>query len=292
MKLDRFGLGIHAPAAGRAGDPGLFGPDSLVWRIARERVLLASGPAALLLQIAHPLVAEAVARHSEFRRDPFGRLRATLGATLTISFGDTEQVRAAAADVVARHRTVRGRLVAASGGFAAGAPYDALDPALGLWVHTTLVWMGLDAYHQLVSPLSDLEQAGYYQESKRFAHQVGVPEDVLPASHRDFLDYRDAMLECSAIEVGDVARALAKDIVHPPLPVPIGPGIVPLTVLTAGLLPEGVRRGFGMSWGIPERAGFRAVAASLRAAVKVMPPALRYWPHYRTAVRRVGALKP
>ena len=73
-----------APAPGRAGDPGLFGPSSVAWRVGRERLLLAGGPAALLMQVAHPLVAAGVSAHSDFEADPLRRLRGTMGTTLTV----------------------------------------------------------------------------------------------------------------------------------------------------------------------------------------------------------------
>ena len=57
---------------------GFYGPGSRMWRINREAVLLGAGPAALLLQLAHPLVAEGVAHHSRFEEDPTRRLRNTL----------------------------------------------------------------------------------------------------------------------------------------------------------------------------------------------------------------------
>lgn len=96
------------PAPGAPSDPGLFGPASEAWRVGRERVLLAAGPAGLLLQLAHPPVAAGVAQHSDFRADPFHRLRATLDATLTVVFGDREQATAAVARLRARHRHVTG----------------------------------------------------------------------------------------------------------------------------------------------------------------------------------------
>ena len=99
---------------GTPEDPGLFGPGSLVWRLGRERILLVGGAAALLLQIAHPLVAAGVADHSGFQDDPLRRLRATLDATLRITFGDAAQAAAAAAGVGAMHAGVRGRFGPAS----------------------------------------------------------------------------------------------------------------------------------------------------------------------------------
>src|SRR5215218_4202768 len=95
---------------GIAGDPGLFGPGSQVWQIWRERLLLLGGPAAVLLQLAHPLIAAAVAAHSSFQDDPLGRLRAVLNITLTVVFGDRQQALAAATRVGEVHWRVQGRL--------------------------------------------------------------------------------------------------------------------------------------------------------------------------------------
>ena len=67
--------------ATRSGS-GLYGPASEAWRLNREAMLLlGAGPRALLLQIAHPLVAAGVADHCDFRTDPWRRLRARCGAT-------------------------------------------------------------------------------------------------------------------------------------------------------------------------------------------------------------------
>ena len=73
---------------------GLYGPHSEAWRVNREGVLLlASGPRALLLQLAHPLIAEGVNQHSDFRNDPWTRLRRTVKSYLTIVYGSTAVAR-------------------------------------------------------------------------------------------------------------------------------------------------------------------------------------------------------
>jgi uncharacterized protein (DUF2236 family) len=69
---------------------GFYGPDTMMWRINREAVLLGCGPAALLLQIAHPMVARGVAEHSNFESDPFRRLHGTINTTMALVFGDGE----------------------------------------------------------------------------------------------------------------------------------------------------------------------------------------------------------
>jgi len=77
--------------AGTPGDPGLTGPGSVTWRIARERVVPLGGLSALLLQLAHPLVAAGVAEHSSFHADPTKRLLLTLEMLLVTTFGDIRQ---------------------------------------------------------------------------------------------------------------------------------------------------------------------------------------------------------
>ena len=78
-------------------DRGLFGPDSLTWRVNREGALLLGGGRALLLQVAHPLVAAGVSQHSNYREDPFGRLYRTLDTVTTIVFGSASDAKAVAA---------------------------------------------------------------------------------------------------------------------------------------------------------------------------------------------------
>ena len=189
--------------------------------------------------------------------------------------------------MAAVHRSVRGRIEREIGPFEKGTRYDAADPELGLWVHTTLVWLALDAYQLLVAPLSDSERAGYYQESKSFARQFGVTDGVLPARYADFLTYREAMIQGSSLAVGDVARGLAAEILRPSVPAPFAIALVPLRSFAAGALPDTVRGAFGLRWGRREQWTFRSVTRSARSGVRMLPAPVRYWPHYRAAVRRV-----
>jgi uncharacterized protein (DUF2236 family) len=117
----------------RTADRGLFGPLSVSWRIDREVMVLAGGSGALLMQLAHPAVAAGVAEHTDFRADPFARLRRTLAATHAVVFGSTPRAERAIRRVNAIHAAVRGKVPET------GEPYRALDPTLLLWVHATLV---------------------------------------------------------------------------------------------------------------------------------------------------------
>ncbi|MDP9440701.1 MAG: DUF2236 domain-containing protein [Actinomycetota bacterium] len=278
------------PPSGVPGDPGLFGPASEVWRIGRERVLTAGGPAALLLQLAHPLVAAAVADHSDFQADPLRRLRATLDTTLTVTFGDREQAAAAAARVRSRHRQVSGRTRTAVGRFPAGTGYRAEDPQLALWVHATLVWTALEIYDGFVAPLPHQRRARYQAEMSRFGQLFGASQD-LPDSYADFDSYVRSMDDDAVLEVGPEARAMAGEILSAGasgLARPLRVGAGALTgILAAGLLPPRLRAGYWLSWGRREQQAFRAIHLATRAALPVLPVQVRYWPHYLSAKRRL-----
>src|SRR5439155_12475986 len=128
----------------------------MVRRITRERVMLLGGPRALLLQIAHPMVAAGVADHSGFDRDPWERLWSTLDVVLDVVFGDTVRAGAAASRVTALHHDVAGSRD--------GIPYRALDPDLLLCVHATLVDSALVTSRTFVEPPSAPAEEAYYQE--------------------------------------------------------------------------------------------------------------------------------
>jgi uncharacterized protein (DUF2236 family) len=260
----------------------------MAWRIGRERALLFGGGAALLLQIAHPLVAAGVADHSDFRANPFARLRATLDAMLLVTFGDREQARAAAARVGATHARVRGRLQRPAGPFDMGTRYRATDPELSLWVHATLVHSALETYSGFVGRLTQAEAARYYAETKVQATLFGVPERLLPGTYAGFRTYVREMLEGPTLAVSDDARALAPAILRPPGPAAIRPVTRLAALVTAGLVPERLRWGFGLSWGPGHRAALQAVQASVRTAVPLLPSSVRYWPHERIAAQRVS----
>ena len=283
--LDRR-IGVPPPEPGEPGDPGLFGPGSTVWRIGRERALLLGGPAALLMQIAHPLIAAAVAEHSDFAADPFRRLRGTLEAVLAISYGDEVQVRTAAERVRAVHDRVQGRLGEASGAFPAGSWYRAADPDLALWVHATLVWAALETFDRFVGRIERSDRGRYFEEAKRFAALFGVAEAVMPPTLGAFESYVFAMVEGPILAVGPEARGLAGQILEPPVPGPLAPSVPVMKVITAGLLPDRLRREFGLGWGPSSRAVFGSVAASTRAGLRLLPARARFWPHYLAAERR------
>src|SRR5437763_6926244 len=161
---DRYATGTGAGRDGRLypaamSDAGLFGPGSLTWRVNREGVLLLGGGRALVLQVAHPLVAAGVAQHSNYREDPWGRLYRTLDIVTTIVFGTSEESEEAAARLHRVHSRVTG--VADD-----GTAYEANDPDLLMWVHAPLVDTSLLVYTTYVGTLTQAEREAYYQAQK------------------------------------------------------------------------------------------------------------------------------
>ena len=117
-----------------------------MWQISREQVLLLGGARTLLMQIAHPLVAEAVYQHSTVFEQPFQRLWRTLTLTYGMVFGTREEVEQSAEEIHRAHRPATGTLANAVGAYAQGTAYNARNPKLGLWVYATLVEGALSTY--------------------------------------------------------------------------------------------------------------------------------------------------
>lgn len=153
-----------------AGDPGLFGPDSVAWRVHANPVALAiGGVAAVILELAEPRVRTGVWEHSIFRTDPLTRMQRTGEATLITTYGPTKAAEARVAMVTRMHQRVGGVTPE-------GEAYTALEPELMTWVHVTAGWGFLNAYHRYVEPLSAAEQDRYYAEGARLGRLFGAPE--------------------------------------------------------------------------------------------------------------------
>lgn len=267
-------------------DQGFFGPDSTFWRIGRENVLALPGPAALLLQLAHPHVAAGVDDHSNFRDNPTGRLHSTFLYVHRITFGNTEEAVETAQLVRDMHDRVQGTLPETVGSFSAGSSYDANRPDLLLWVHATLIDQALVGYEALVQPLSRREKEAYYEESKTFARLFGVPESMLPETLSDFYDYYESMLT-DTLAVGRQGHELRRELF----------GASQLAkpfqyVLAGGFLPRRVRDLFGLPWSSGLQTLFDAFCWSSRHAVPLLPRALRYVPKYRKRRRELGLSSP
>lgn len=275
---------IRDPAAG------IYGPDSVSWRVDKEAALFLGGGKAALLQLAHPFVAHAVDQHSATRSDPLGRFQRTFDNVFAMVFGDWDTAVKCSRRVHAIHARIRGAITEDVGAFHAGTPYDANDEEALLWVHATLIDAALEAYELVVGPLPARDKQRYYEESKRFARLFGIPDRVLPESHARFEQYFRDMLASEVIRVGAPAREMAGFLFKSPSPA-FRPLFAWLRVVTAGLLPPRLRNELGFSWTLGERAAFRASLATLRRTYPRLPRRLRYVPAYVRAQRRLRGIE-
>jgi uncharacterized protein (DUF2236 family) len=272
-------------------DAGLFGPDSVTWRVNREGVLLLGGGTAIILQLAHPLVAAGVEQHSNYRDEPWARLYRTLDMTTKIMFGPTSLAEDTARKLRHVHGLIRGTTTESAGRFPAGTPYDSRTPDLRMWVHATLVHVSLDVYTRYVGTLTIGERQRYYDEQMLLAEKFGVPRSEQPASYGEFYEYFNEMLASDAIAVTDALHDVVDATLNPPLPRVARPLVEALNLATVGMLPESLRDDLELPWGPHRQRLFDASRLVLLRALPVLPGLFREFPPARSADRRVRALR-
>jgi uncharacterized protein (DUF2236 family) len=268
-----------------ASRDGYFQPESVIRRVGNSPLVpfLGGGPA-VLLQVAHPLVAAGVVYHSDYKTDLWQRLLRTLRALYLIVYGSKEEAEAAGESVRAVHAHVRGRTGERLGPFPAGTSYSASDPELMLWVHATLVEASLAAHQRFVGRLTPDEEEAYYAEMSLVARLFGLPSTALPARLADFREYLGAQLTGREICITAPAREVAAVILDAPLPAPLRVLVPAHRLAAAALLPPRLREEYGLHWSRTHALPLALAARSLRvlavpllrAAGRVSPPNLSY----------------
>jgi uncharacterized protein (DUF2236 family) len=277
-----------------ASRDGYFPPDSVIRRLGNSPLtpFMGGGPA-VLLQLAHPLVAAGIVQHSDYRRDLWQRLLRTLRALYLIVYGTKTEAERAGAAVQAVHAHVRGTTDRQLGRFPAGTPYSAADPELMLWVHGTLVHASLAVHTRFTPGLSVEAAEQYYREMAVVARLFGTPADVIPRSLREFRAYFHEQLGDGTITVTPPAREVAAIIVEAALPAPMRLLVPAHRLGTAGLLPPRIRAEYGLRWTrlhelalpLAARSVQLATAPVLKAASLFTPPEARRGPRRRLGVQ-------
>lgn len=269
--------------------PATTGTDlSVSWKINREIVVVLSWPAAILMQLAHPLVLAGVLDHSVYVSDPsrrVERLHSTVESMLLLTFGTPYQVQQAADKINRIHDYVHGTLRRREGAFAAGTWYSAHDPELLRWVHATLLDVLPRAYELFVGPLTPAEKDNFCFESTALGPLLGMPDGWLPANTAELRAYMDRMYASGAVEVTDRARWMAGELLAPPRPLPGWRSLAHLNALsTLALIPDFLRRAYELPWTAFDRAAASAVAAVAPKVVPRVPALMRHWPASRHAI--------
>ncbi len=253
------------------GQRGLFTDGSMIRRIGQEALPLLGGGRAVLLQLAHPLVAAGVGDHSNFQSDPLERLYGTLELMHALVFGDRQHVEGALKKFHAMHARINGQISQAIGPYARGRSYTGDDPELKLWVYATLVDTSLISYERFVTPLSAAEREQYYRETKVVARSLGISEADLPPNLTAFGNYMKRMLASDVLAVTDESRELAWHVLDPTVQGLQYASASLLRFVTAGLLPERFRHAFGLRWGARRQALLDGLSRTTRLLRPVAP---------------------
>jgi uncharacterized protein (DUF2236 family) len=257
----------------------------MTWRIDREAVIFLGAGRALLLQLSHPWIATAVAEHSRTFADPIGRFHRTFGVVFTMVFGSLDRALAAARHLHRRHATIVGHLPEAIGRFESGSPYRANEVAALRWVHATLVDTALIVHDLILPPLSVEERERYWAESRLFGALFGLTSADLPGDWESFAAYNAATMQSDTLSVSAAAREVAGQIFAGGRPWLRPPRWY--QALSAQLLPDRLRMGFGLAFDERDwKAAERALACIQRVYPK-MPTRLRYVGPYQEAQARL-----
>ncbi|MGA8530931.1 MAG: oxygenase MpaB family protein [Acidobacteriaceae bacterium] len=268
---------LLASVAAQTTDPraGIFGPDSMSWKINREAALFLGAGRAALLQLAHPWVGTALQQHSSLLGDPLARVHNTFRIVFTMVFGSLDQALAAARHLHTLHTGIRGEMPETVAEWPRGTHYEANEIAALRWVYATLIESAVFAYGS-IRPFSTEERAQYYNESKTMAALFGLPAAALPEDWSGFHQYVTEMSASRELGVGSPARAMGHAILR-------GAGSwvrVPrwYRALTAEWLGPRFREEFELPWS----------AADQRTAERALQWLPRVWSGLPAPVRFVG----
>ncbi|WP_063691443.1 oxygenase MpaB family protein [Bradyrhizobium stylosanthis] len=280
---------VRAQAAGPVA--GVFGPDAVTWRIDREAVIFLGAGRALMLQLAHPWVAAAIAEHSKTFADPIGRFHRTFDIVFAMVFGSLDRAFLSSRQLHRRHGMIVGTMPETVGPFAAGSRYCANDIPSLRWVHATLVETALMAHDLVLPPLGAEERERYWMESRTFGALFGLTADDLPADWAGFADYTSAMGQSETLTVSPAAREIAAQIFGGARPWLRPPRWY--RALTASLLPDRLRAGFGFELDARDRKAADNALRWIRRVYPKLPDRLRYVGPYQEAQARLrGEVQP
>ncbi|WP_223167054.1 oxygenase MpaB family protein [Nonomuraea sp. SYSU D8015] len=266
-----------------------FGPGSMHWDTAGEyRNLLVAG-SALVLQTMHPAVGAAVAEHSTYKADPWGRLTRTLASVQKWVYADGAAEGQRLRQV---HRSI-------SGVDEHGRAYHALNGEAWAWVHLSLFERFIALNRYFGTPLTVEQERRLYAESRQLGAILQVPEREMPADLEGFWRYFADMvanrLEAHPTAL-DVLAVLRGTPAPPGLPRPLRRLWTPVGVgsgefnhfVTVGTLPPAVRKKLGLRWTGREERRLRHLGHAVAVLTPRLPERLRYMPiayHARKAAR-------
>jgi uncharacterized protein (DUF2236 family) len=267
----RLGHQIFRRVAGPDGDrarerihgtpgPRWFDADSEIVRVHGDAAMFIGGIRAILLQTMHPAAMQAVADHSGFRGDMWGRLARTSQFLAVTTFGTVDHAEQAIRAVRTIHERVTGTMPD-------GTPYAASDPHLLAWVHAAEVDSFLLAHQTYgARPLDDAGCDAYVAQAALVARKLGVVDPPTTVAELE------AVLEGFRPELRatDEARSAVRFLIlHPDLPLPARPAYGVLMAAGVALMPRWTRGPLRLPWlPVSERTVVRALGTLATGTIR------------------------
>lgn len=264
------------------GDPGYFGPDSMMWKINKEITVLFGGARALLMHASHPLIAAGARQTSFYQRDPWKRLIRTLSLQNSVTFGTINEANDSATRINKLHEVIKGE------DNITGKIYDALDHEQLLWVHACLQLSSIYFYEKTVKKLSDDEKNKYHKENMLSAKLVLVDIEKMPTTHDGLKKWViEKSKKDNYLLHTDVAKDVQDIIAGGPVPKHIKP-IWPFIAFTAfHTLPSEFKKIYGIKTTKAKRIILNINLLILKTTRPFLPPFFRLIPPARWANQRI-----
>ncbi len=264
------------------GDPGYFGPESMMWKVNKEITVLFGGARALLMHAAHPLIAAGARQTSFYQRDPWKRLIRTLSLQNSVTFGTVEEANESAVRINRLHEVIKGK------DEITGDIYDALDHEQLLWVHACLQLSSIYFYEKTVKKLTQEQKDKYHKENMLSAKLVLIDTEKMPKTHNEL---RNWVIKKSKTKnyllMTDVAKDVGDIISGGPVPKHIKP-IWPFISFTAfHTLPDEFKNIYGIKSSKIKSLILKFNLALLKITRPLLPPFFRLIPPARWAKQRL-----
>ncbi len=264
------------------GDPGYFGPDSMMWMVNKEITVLFGGARALLMHAAHPLIAAGARQTSFYQRDPWKRLIRTLSLQNSVTFGTIKEADESANRINKLHEVIKGE------DEVTGKIYDALDHDQLLWVHACLQVSSIFFFEKTVRKLSENEKDMYHKENMLSAKLVLIDENKMPQTHKELENWViDLTRRKQFLLITDVANDVKSIIQTGPVPRHIKPIWPFISFMAFHTLPEEFRNLYGVNQKKWHKKIVNINLSILRITRPFLPPFFRLIPPARWAKQRI-----
>jgi len=270
------------PAQLSSRDTGLFGPESVTWRVLSEPVMWIAGLRAMYLQALHPDVMMGTWQNTAFAKpdEAWGRFTRTVEFVRVRTYGTSAEAARAG-------RRVRKVHASLTGTDADGTTIRLDEPELLTWVHCGEIASYADVASRCGMGLSARDLDAFVDEQRRSAAVVGLDPAAVPASVAALNAYHERVRP--SLYVCAEAKHVLRRSFNPDVPtrlLPLKLVVPPLNVLAFATLPRWARRMYGMPGAPLTDVGATVALRMAHRSVTHIPRELIYLPAARAARRR------